>query len=154
MDDLRALLEMRQASPLSSSADGSMLLVDSDVPGTRQLYSVPVRGGELRQLTRFTEPVGGQFLDDGRILLEIDAGGDGAATQLYTVAAELGAVLELLVVDERYIHSSPHIGRDGTLLAYRTNRRNDWKTKPTRSRRISVRSLSDRPVRSRSPRNT
>jgi dipeptidyl aminopeptidase/acylaminoacyl peptidase len=123
MDDLRALLEMRQASPLSFSADGSMLLVDSDVPGTRQLYSVPVRGGELRQLTRFTEPVGGQFLDDGRILLEIDAGGN-ERTQLYTVAAELGAVPEPLVVDERYIHSSPHVGRDGTLLAYRTNRRN------------------------------
>ncbi len=123
MDDLRALLEMRQASPLSFSADGSMLLVDSDVPGTRQLYSVPVRGGELRQLTRFAEPVGGQFLDDGRILLEIDAGGN-ERTQLYTVAAELGAVPEPLVVDERYIHSSPHVGRDGTLLAYRTNRRN------------------------------
>ena len=123
MDDLRALLEMRQASPLSFSADGSMLLVDSDMPGTRQLYSVPVRGGELRQLTQFTEPVGGQFLDDGRILLEIDAGGN-ERTQLYTVAAELGAVPEPLVVDERYIHSSPHVGRDGTLLAYRTNRRN------------------------------
>jgi dipeptidyl aminopeptidase/acylaminoacyl peptidase len=123
MEDLRSLLEMRQASPLSFSPDGSVLLVDSDVPGTRQLYSVPVRGGELRQLTQFDEPVGGQFLADGRILLEIDAGGN-ERTQLYTVAAELGATPEPLVVDERYIHSSPHIGRDGTLLAYRTNRRN------------------------------
>jgi dipeptidyl aminopeptidase/acylaminoacyl peptidase len=123
MDDLRALLEMRQASPLSFSGDGSVLLVDSDIPGTRQLYAVPVRGGEPQQLTRFDEPVAGQFFPDGRILLEIDTAGN-ERTQLYTVAAELGATPEPLVVDERYIHSSPHIGRDGALLAYRTNRRN------------------------------
>jgi dipeptidyl aminopeptidase/acylaminoacyl peptidase len=123
MEDLRALLEMRQASPLSFSGDGSVLLVDSDVPGTRQLYAVPVRGGEPRQLTRFDEPVGGQFLPDGRILVEMDTAGN-ERTQLYTVAAEFGAALEPLVVDERFIHSSPRVGRDGTLLAYRTNRRN------------------------------
>ncbi|MGZ4334339.1 MAG: prolyl oligopeptidase family serine peptidase [Gaiellaceae bacterium] len=124
MEDLQALLEMRQASPLSFSHDGSLLLVGSDVPGTRQLYTVPARGGgELLQLTRFDEPVGGQFLPDGRILLEMDSGGN-ERTQLYLVAAVPGASPEPLVVDERFIHSSPHIGREGTLLAYATNRRN------------------------------
>jgi dipeptidyl aminopeptidase/acylaminoacyl peptidase len=123
MEDLRALLEMRQASPLSFSDDGSALLVGSDVPGTRQLYTVPARGGALAQLTQFDEPVNGQYLPDGSILLEMDAGGN-ERTQLYTLRAELGASPDPLVVDERYIHSSPQIGRDGTLLAYATNRRN------------------------------
>src|SRR5512141_1688145 len=114
---------MRQAAPLSFSEDGSRLLVGSDLPGTRQLYAIPARGGELQQLTCFDEPVTGQFLRDGRILLEMDAGGN-ERTQLYLLAAEAGASPDALVVDERYIHSSPHVGREGTLLAYATNRRN------------------------------
>jgi dipeptidyl aminopeptidase/acylaminoacyl peptidase len=123
VDDLRALLEMRQASPLSFSRDGSHLLVGSDVPGTSQLHLVPARGGELRQLTNFDDPVSGQLLEDGRILLEMDHDGN-ERTQLYVLAAEPGAAPEPLVVDPRFIHSSPHVGRDGTLLAYATNRRN------------------------------
>jgi dipeptidyl aminopeptidase/acylaminoacyl peptidase len=123
MADLRALLEMRQASPLSFSDDGSMLLVGSDLPGTRQLYVVPARGGELRPLTQFDEPVGGQLLADGRVLLEKDVGGN-ERTQLYLLDAVADAEPEPLVVDERFIHASPHVGRDGTLLGYSTNRRN------------------------------
>ena len=49
-------------------------------------------------------------------MLEIDEGGN-ERTQLYLDG-------EPLVVDPRYIHSSPHVSRDGTLLAYSTNRRN------------------------------
>ena len=85
--ELRALLEMRQAAPLSFSGDGSMLLVASNVPGTQQLFVVPARGGELRQLTDFAEPVAGQFLPDGRILLEMDDRGN-ERTQLYLLDAE------------------------------------------------------------------
>jgi dipeptidyl aminopeptidase/acylaminoacyl peptidase len=123
MEDLRALLEMRQASPLSFSQDGEQLLVDSNVPGTRQLYLVSSRGGDLRPLTHFDEPVSGQLLPDGRLLLEKDAGGN-ERTQLYLLDAEPGAEAEPLVVDPRFIHASPHVGREGTLLAYSTNRRN------------------------------
>ena len=97
---------MRQAAPLSFSGDGSMLLVVSNVPGTQQLYVVPARGGELRQLTEFDEPVVGQFLPDGRILLEMDDGGN-ERTQLYLLDAEPGAVPEPLVVDPRFNHKSP-----------------------------------------------
>ena len=57
MADLRALLEMRQASPLQFSDDGARLLVASNIPGTQQLYDLPSRGGELRQLTDFADPV-------------------------------------------------------------------------------------------------
>ena len=114
---------MRQALPLSFSDDGSTLLVASNVPGTQQLYVLPARGGELRQLTEFAEPVSGQFLPDGRILLEMDEGGN-ERTQLYVLEAEPGAQPAPVVVDLRFIHGTPHVGREGTLLAYRTNRRN------------------------------
>jgi len=114
--DLRTLLELRQAYPLSWSRDGSWLLVASDLSGTRQLYRLPLATGELEQLTSFAEPVEGQLFPDDSLLLEIDEGGN-ERTQLYLDG-------EPLVVDPRYIHSSPHVSRDGTLLAYATNRRN------------------------------
>ena len=41
MVELRALLEMRQAVPLSFSPDGARLLVASNLPGTHQLYELP-----------------------------------------------------------------------------------------------------------------
>jgi dipeptidyl aminopeptidase/acylaminoacyl peptidase len=114
--DLRTLLELRQAYPLSWSSDGTWLLVASDLSGTRQLYRLPVEGGELEQLTNYAEPVEGQLLPDDRLLLEIDEGGN-ERTQLYLEG-------EALVVDPRYIHRSPHVSHDGALLAYSTNRRN------------------------------
>ena len=45
-------------------------------------------------------------------------------TQLYLLDAEPGAEPEPLVVDPRFMHAAPHVGRDGALLAYATNRRN------------------------------
>ena len=116
MADLRTLLELRQAYPLSWSSDGSWLLVASDLSGTRQLYRLWAAGGELEQLTNFAEPVDGQLLPDDRLLLEIDEGGN-ERMQLYLDG-------DPLVVDPRYIHRSPHVSRDGALLAYATNRRN------------------------------
>ena len=120
---LQTLLELRQAAPLSFSADGTMLLVDSDLPGTRQLFLVAVRGGTPTQLTDFPEPVSGRLLRNGRVLLEIDEGGN-ERTQLYLLDAEPRAEPEPLVVDPRFIHRSPHVSRDDALLAYATNRRN------------------------------
>jgi dipeptidyl aminopeptidase/acylaminoacyl peptidase len=101
---------MRQAVPLSFSPDGSELLVASDLPGTMQLFVVP----GMRQLTDYDDAVSGQFLPDGRVLVEIDAGGN-ERTQLYVDG-------EPLVVDERYKHDTPHTA--GRTLAYVTNRRN------------------------------
>jgi dipeptidyl aminopeptidase/acylaminoacyl peptidase len=114
--DLRTLLELKQAYPLSWSRDGSWLLVASDLSGTRQLYRLRLDGGDLEALTGYAEPVDGQLLPDDRLLLEIDEAGN-ERTQLYLDG-------EPLVVDPRYIHSSPHVSRDGALLAYATNRRN------------------------------
>ena len=123
MVELRTLLELRQATPLSFSGDGATLLVDSNLPGTRQLFLARVPGGGLTQLTDLAEPVTGRLLPNGRILLEIDEGGN-ERTQLYLLDAEPDAELEPLVVDPRFIHRSPHVSRDGALLAYVTNRRN------------------------------
>jgi dipeptidyl aminopeptidase/acylaminoacyl peptidase len=116
MRDLGTLLELRQAYPLSWSSDGSWLLVACDLSGTRQLYRLPLDTGELEQLTSFAEPVEGQLLPDDRLLLEIDEGGNERG-QLHLDG-------EPLVVDPRFIHRTPHVSRDGTLLAYSTNRRN------------------------------
>jgi dipeptidyl aminopeptidase/acylaminoacyl peptidase len=90
--------------------------VACDLSGTRQLYRLPLDGGELEQLTSYAEPVDGQLLPDDRLLLEIDEGGN-ERKQLYLDG-------DPLVVDPRYIHRTPHVSRDGTLLAYTTNRRN------------------------------
>jgi dipeptidyl aminopeptidase/acylaminoacyl peptidase len=117
--DLRALLEIRQAFPLAFSPDGRRLLVASTVPGTLQLYTVPAAGGELEQLTDLPEPVSGLFLPDGRVLVEMDDGGN-ERTQLYVLGE--GGSLEDMVVDPRFIHRTPHVR--GNVLAYATNRRN------------------------------
>ncbi len=103
-------MERRHATPLSFSPDGSELLVSSNLPGSNQLFVVP----GLRQLTHFEEAVSGQFLPDGRLLIERDSGGN-ERTQLYVGD-------EPLVVDERFIHRTPHSA--GRTLAYTTNRRN------------------------------
>ena len=110
---------MRQAVPLSFSPDGTRLLVGSNLESTQQLYTLPARGGTLERLTDEDEPVSGFFLPDGRILVEIDAGGNERG-QL-TVLADDGG-LEPLVVDPRFVHRTPHAG--GNVLAYSTNRRN------------------------------
>lgn len=109
---------MRQAVPLAFSPDGARLLVGSNVPGTQQLYVMPARGGELEQLTDATEPVEGTFLPDGRILVEVDEGGN-ERTQLYVLG---DGGLEALVVDPRFIHRTPRAAAG--VLAYATNRRN------------------------------
>jgi dipeptidyl aminopeptidase/acylaminoacyl peptidase len=91
--------------------------VASDLPGTRQLFTLPADGGELTQLTDYAEPVTGFHLPDGRVLVEIDEAGN-ERTQLHIL--EEGP----LVSDPRFNHWTPHVSRDGRLLAYTTNRRN------------------------------
>src|SRR5581483_9534035 len=108
--DLRALLEVPLARPLSFSRDGTQLLIACNAPGSDQLFVWP----GMKQVTFDEEPVAGQFLPDDRILVERDSGGN-ERTQLYVGD-------EPLVVDERYKHDTPHSA--GRTLAYATNRRN------------------------------
>jgi dipeptidyl aminopeptidase/acylaminoacyl peptidase len=94
--------------------------VVSDLPGTKQLFTLPSAGGELDQITDFPEPVHGMFGPDGAVLVLVDEGGN-ERTQLYLLGDRSP---EPLVVDPRFNHWTPHFSRDARLLAYATNRRN------------------------------
>jgi dipeptidyl aminopeptidase/acylaminoacyl peptidase len=113
--DLRALLELPAAVPLD--AGETEVLVGADFPGTQQLYRA--RRGGLEQLTDYEEPVEGLLFPDGRVLVVMDEGGN-ERSQLYV----LDGTLEPLVVEPEFIHWTPHLSRDGALLAYASNRRN------------------------------
>ena len=65
-------------SGASFSADESRLLISSDMTGVWAVYSVPVAGGEPRQLTDSAGPVFAQsyFPDDDRFLYAGDQGGN------------------------------------------------------------------------------
>ncbi|MDQ4081814.1 MAG: hypothetical protein M3123_02845, partial [Actinomycetota bacterium] len=121
---LRPYLEARAAFPLGFSPDGETVLVSSNVPGTMQLYAAPRAGGELRALTAFAEPVGGEYLPTGdRILLAMDEGGN-ERLQLSLLDPQRPFVAEPLVHDPAFIHRPGGVTRDGRLLAYASNRRN------------------------------
>jgi dipeptidyl aminopeptidase/acylaminoacyl peptidase len=80
-----------------------------------------VEGDELEQLTDLAEPADGTLLPDGRVLVLVDSGGN-ERTQLHLLGD--GGELEPLVVDPRFNHWTPAASRDGSLLAYTTNRGN------------------------------
>jgi len=123
--DLRAYLEARAALPLGFSPDGETVLVSSNLPGTMQLYTVSRGGGELGALTAFAEPVTGEYLPTGnRILLAMDEGGN-ERVQLSLLDPERPFAAEPLVHDPEFIHRPGGVSRDGRLLAYACNRRND-----------------------------
>ena len=120
MATIQQYLEARVALPLSWSHDGTRLLVASNLTGTMQLFEWAA--GHLTQRTAEHEPVGGRYLPvSDRVLVQRDDGGN-ERDQLYLLAAD--GRLEPLVVDPRYLHTPGGASRDGTRLAYRTNRRN------------------------------
>ncbi|HVM17980.1 MAG TPA: S9 family peptidase [Gaiellaceae bacterium] len=123
MPTLRDLLELRVAVPAGFDDAGESLLVLSNETGTMQLHRAGLDGA-LERLTDFAEPVGGQFVPgSGRVLLEMDEGGN-ERHQLYLLDARPGAAPEPLVVEPEFLHRTPRLTRDGRLLAYGCNRRN------------------------------
>jgi dipeptidyl aminopeptidase/acylaminoacyl peptidase len=119
--ELNDLLELRSAAPADVSGD--TVLVRCDLPGTMQLFTAPLAGGDLTQVTDGQDPVDGRFVD-GRILVERDHEGN-EQTQLWL---REGEDEEPIAVDPDYLHVYPHLSRDDRLLAYSTNRDNgtDW----------------------------
>ena len=100
------------------------MLVRWNVPGSLQLYLAAPGTDVPRQLTELDEPVDGRFVPgSGRLLLSVDAGGNERA-QLYLADPEPGAPHEPLVVEPDFLHLTPRLSPDGTLLAYACNRRN------------------------------
>jgi dipeptidyl aminopeptidase/acylaminoacyl peptidase len=141
--DLRALLELRSAAPVDIRGD--TVLLRCDLPGTMQLFRTSLSGGELEQLTDFADPVEGKFVPGTRqILVEHDdAGNENVQFSLLTP----GSRAEPLVHDPRFFHRQPHFSRDGTLLAYSSNREDgvNWG--------VYVRSLDDGTERTAVPPN-
>ncbi len=120
---LRDYLEIRTAAPSSFSPDGSKVLVQSNLPGTPQLYRVPRQGGPLAQVTALEEPVGGRYLPTtADVLLWMDQGGN-ERHQLY-LAHEDGSGLRPLVHRPEFIHRVGGVARDGSLVSFASNARN------------------------------
>ena len=139
--DIRPYLEIRTASPSGWSPDGGKLLISSNLPGTSQVHrldlgaaGLPRAAEELVQLTDFEEPIGAGYLPADptgqgrdRLLLATDRGGN-ERYQLYTAGDAPPEPLtgpddlEPLVVDEEFIHRPGGVTRDGTRIAYATNR--------------------------------
>ncbi|HTW98631.1 MAG TPA: hypothetical protein VMD59_07635, partial [Acidimicrobiales bacterium] len=124
---LRELLASR--STTLADLRGDILLVHSDLSGTRQLYAMPAAGGEPRQLTDFPEPVGEARLAGVGAVIEVDHGGD-ERHQLYLLPLDRPAPvtstaeLEAVTSDPRYVHRLAGIDEDCGLVAYLSNARN------------------------------
>jgi dipeptidyl aminopeptidase/acylaminoacyl peptidase len=122
--DLRLLLQEPTASP--AGIHGDSVLLRCDVPGTTQLFRAAIGGGELEQLTALPDPVDGILVPGtGRVLVEHD---DAGNEHVQLSLLEPDGRLEPVVRDAAFVHRSPHFSRDGSLLAYTTNRDNgvDW----------------------------
>ncbi|TML68019.1 MAG: S9 family peptidase [Actinobacteria bacterium] len=120
---LRELLELRTAFPADVEQDA--VLVRCDLPGSLQLYTVDLDGGELRQLTNGTDPVNGHFLGSpGAVLLERDYEGN-EHVQLWRL--EDGRETPIAVAPD-FIHRDACLSPDRSAIAYATNRDNgvDW----------------------------
>ena len=138
IDDTTVLpyLEIRAADPAGFAPDAGALAVVSDLTGMSQLHRLdmtraadgPVAAGDLVQLTDHDEPVDGHYLPDrNRLLITTDVGGD-ERHQLYTIADDVPVPLGVaefdpLVVDPAHVHHAGGVTRDGSRLAYATNRR-------------------------------
>jgi dipeptidyl aminopeptidase/acylaminoacyl peptidase len=121
MGDVRQHIEARVAMPTSWSADGSRLLVQSNLSGSMQLYEWSEAAG-LVGLTDEKEPVNGRFLPvSDRVLVTRDDGGN-ERHQLFVRRAD--GSLGPLVVDPDAMHLPGGASRDGRFLAYATTRRN------------------------------
>lgn len=114
-------------SGASFSADESRLLISSDTTGVWAVYSVPVAGGEPKQLTDSAGPVFAQsyFPDDDRFLYAGDQGGN-ELNHLYVGSDGAGDVPEGgvdLTPGANVRASFAGWGNDGEAFFVRTNER-------------------------------
>jgi dipeptidyl aminopeptidase/acylaminoacyl peptidase len=117
---VQALIEARVSVPLDWHPDGDRVLVQSNRPGTLQLYE-QTEAGDVRQLTDELEPVSGRYLRSDLLIVSRDNGGD-ERHQLFTLVP--GGSLKEMVFDPAYVHALGDVSRDGRFVAYTTNRRN------------------------------
>lgn len=116
-------LNIRTAWASNFSPDGSKVCVLSNLSGTMQLYTAPSKGGDLRQITDFGEPVTGSYLPTtNEILMSMDEGGN-EKLQIWLTDDE-GEYFRKVVHDPEFIHRLGGVTRDGSTIAYACNRRN------------------------------
>ena len=119
-------LNVRYAAAGRFSADGAWIAFTTNWTGTAQKWRIPVDGGFPQQITFVDEPV--DFCDYSpadpqSLLLGYDAGGN-EKTQLY-FTNPAGTLLEPFAVDPAVIHRGGDWSRDGVLLSYADNSRNE-----------------------------
>lgn len=121
---IEAYLGLVSAAPAGFSSDGSTVLVVSNATGMRQLYTVPVEGGALRQVSQFAEPLSSaRYIPGGHtVLVSLDVGGN-ERLQIHRINDD-GTGFGPVVQDPAFIHRLGGISRDGRLIAYACNRRN------------------------------
>lgn len=120
---IQDFLNIKSATFAGFSPDASKVLVSSNLPGTMQLYGMPRTGGDLKQLTSFDEPVAGGYhptLDELFVLKDV---GGNERTQIYRMCDD-GSAMRDVACDPDHIHRFGGITRDGSTLAYESNRRN------------------------------
>jgi dipeptidyl aminopeptidase/acylaminoacyl peptidase len=134
--DIRPYLHIRTAGPSGFNRDGRKLLVSSNLSGTAQVHRLdverlgdgPVAAADLAVVTANSEPVAAGYLPHtDRLLLVTDVGGDERHQILLGPDDPQRPLtyddLVPLVVDREHIHRPGGVTRDGSLLAYATNRR-------------------------------
>lgn len=114
-------LQIRAAGANGFSADGSTVLVSSNLPGISQLFTVASDGGEPVQITNLDEPVSGSYMPVGDDILLAYSEGGNERTQIHLLR---DGEIRPLVVDPAFIHNPGGITRDASLLAFTSNRRN------------------------------
>lgn len=115
-------LRARRAQPCGFSSDASSVLVQADLSGTMQLFTVATGGGPMCPLTDLDEPAGGCFVpttDD--VVVWFDRGGN-ECLQLHLLGPGQQP-MRPLVGDPEHITRPGGARRDGRLLAYTSNRR-------------------------------
>ncbi len=117
-------LQLTNAAPAGFSRDGERLLVVSNATGTRQLYTIPLAGGEMRHIATGAEPVNVAEYIPGTdaILFQTDIGGN-ERLQMYRINED-GSGLTAVVEDPDFIHRFGGISHDGRCIAFASNRRN------------------------------
>ncbi|MDX1460164.1 MAG: alpha/beta fold hydrolase [Xanthomonadales bacterium] len=121
--DLERFNELQPSHFSGWSADGRHLLIKTRLDGVHQLQFIPGAGKAGRRLTWLDEPVGEVAVQPrgGLIAMAIDEGGNGF-DQVFLLDPESLGMQRL--TDGASLNNRMVWSRDGSLLAYRSTRRN------------------------------
>jgi Tol biopolymer transport system component len=122
--DFARYLNIRSAYGSSFTPDGDRIAFLTNVTGVPQIWQVAAEGGWPDQLTFFGDRV--SFVEYSPVseqaLLGMDVGGS-ERTQLYLMAASGEQTIHLTADAPDTIHSFGGWSRDGSQIAYSSNRR-------------------------------